>query len=105
MKNKLFLLLIILWGVAVSILSIYLWGTNKRLEKINALLLESLIASQQLTENASNAYETFGECITSQNTCNIQETGIKLQQLNKEKESINARILEIQDELRLLKNK
>lgn len=103
MKNKLFLILIILWGVATTILSIYLWGTNERLKRINSLLLESLIASQQLTENASNAYKIFGDCITNPNTCNAQETQAQLRSLNEEKEEINLRILKIQNELGKLK--
>ena len=98
-KNKLLIFIIIVWGIAASFSSVYLWQSNRKLEKINTLLLESLISANDLVKNASNAYTVFGECVTNQNTCNIKEAGKRLQQLNEEKEEINQTISEIQSKL------
>ena len=82
---------------------IILWRANQRLERINALLLDTVIESNNLTNNANEAYKVFGRCMTNQTTCNLKEAGEKLRGLNEEKETINKRISEIQLKLQELK--
>ncbi|OGM61504.1 hypothetical protein A2961_04115 [Candidatus Woesebacteria bacterium RIFCSPLOWO2_01_FULL_39_21] len=100
---KLLVTVLVAWAVLSSVLLLNLWKRNQKLERITALLVKSLIVSQQLANNASNAYTTFGDCVTNPNTCNAQDTQLKLRKLNEDKEKINLQILKIQDELGELK--
>ena len=95
--------LLICWAIIGSVLVVILWRTNQRLERINALLLDTVTESNNLANNASEAYKIFGDCMTNQTTCKFQDVGAKLRQLNEDKEIINGRLSEIQVKLRKLK--
>ena len=101
--NKLSFYLVCGWAIAASILVALLWKNNQKLEKVNSLLFDTVIESNNLANNASEAYKVFGGCMTNQTICNLKETGEKLRGLNDEKEAINQRILEIQLKLQELK--
>ena len=95
--------LLICWAIIGSVLVVILWRTNQRTERINALLLDTVTESNNLANNASEAYKIFGDCMTNQTTCKFQDVGAKLRQLNEDKEIINGRLSEIQVKLRKLK--
>jgi len=102
-KNKLLIILLIAWSILASGFSYYSWNNNQRLKTINNSLLESLIEANNLAKNASTAYKVFGECVANQNTCDKNATENSLLELNEEKVRIEARIIEIQKKIRLLK--
>lgn len=101
--NRLPFYLLICWAIIGSALTVILWRTNQRLEKVNALLLNTVIESNNLANNASEAYKVFGECVSNQSVCNFDENSQELRRLNEEKEAINERISKIQLKLRELK--
>jgi|SRR3989344_7518486 len=101
--NRLSFNLLIYWAIIGGVLVVILWRANQRLERINALLLDTVTESNKLANNASEAYKIFGDCMTNQTTCNFEETSEKLRGLNEEKEAINKRISGIQLKLQELK--
>lgn len=56
---------------------------------------DSLITSNDLINNCSEAYKSFGACVTNLDSCNLAESASKLDQLNQEKESINLKLKDL----------
>lgn len=105
-------LILIAFIVFLTVLSAYLWKENQSLKtkmpyyessrKALGLCIESLSASNDMINNCSSAYREIGVCIKNPNTCNAEDSAIRLKQLNEEKDEINNRFLEQSKELKLL---
>src|SRR3989304_10260896 len=98
MKNnryKLFLGLIILWGVIATISSVLLWRDNQRLKNLNELLLIGIITARDFAKNANDAYRILGECVADYDKCDSQDTKNTLIRLDDEKDKINLELQKI----------
>ncbi|PIR42702.1 hypothetical protein CO058_00585 [candidate division WWE3 bacterium CG_4_9_14_0_2_um_filter_35_11] len=101
MIKKLTLMALIIWSVLVT----YLYFTTPEKTSTNKKQMEICVnaidTSNKLLNNCSEAYTTFGDCVSSTN-CDVETTQQKLSDLNTQKIELEKEIQELTKQL--LKN-
>jgi hypothetical protein len=100
-RRNLIIILIVLWGLLVSGLSIYLWRVNQRLEARNQLLFRGIKDSRDFAKNSNDSYRMLGECVADYSKCDPNETKSKLLKLRDEKDKIWSRLQELDQQLQI----
>ena len=81
MSKKIFIVVLILWSIATTTTSLYLW-------RINRVLVETVITARDFAENSNTSLELLGTCVGNYDTCDAKETKSKLLKLRDEKDKI-----------------
>jgi peptidoglycan hydrolase CwlO-like protein len=100
--NKILFIALVICAVVTTISSITLYqskGSNNVTTEALNVCVESLKESNNLINNCSAAYDTFGSCVSNTGSCDYEQTQQELQTMNEEKNRIQNRINQLTQEL------
>ena len=88
-----FIILIVLWGLLATGLSIYLWKENRRLKDVQGILSESNEVHKRLVANEYESYQTINDCfVVQKGLCDPEDFKSKLQSLGDEADGLYEQI-------------
>ena len=101
-KRNLIIILIV-WGLLVSGLSVYHWSENQRLTEVNNTLSKSNEAHKKLVENEYKSYKAINDCfVVQKGLCNPENFKNSLQTLGDEADGLYDQISAFNQQLQRL---
>ncbi|KKR71500.1 MAG: hypothetical protein UU14_C0026G0010 [Candidatus Roizmanbacteria bacterium GW2011_GWB1_40_7] len=101
-KRNLIIILIVLWGLLASGLSLYLWGENQRIREVNDTLSKSNEVHKKLVENEYKSYQAINDCfVLNKGLCNPEDFKSKLQALGDEADGLYDQISAFERQLKI----
>lgn len=100
-KTNLIIILIVLWGLLATGLSIYLWNENQGLKETNSILSKSIGVHKKLVGNEYKSYQAINDCfVVQKGLCNPEDFKSKLQALGDEADELYHQISAFEQQLR-----
>lgn len=90
--NKILIIILIIWAIAATSASLYLWKTNQ-------LLFGAMMTSRDFAKNTNESYKTLGECVADYSKCNPQEVKSKLLMLQNENDKVWSQLQKYDQQL------
>ena len=102
-KRNLIIILIVLWGLLASGMSLYLWNENQRIKEVNSTLSESNEVHKRLVGNEYKSYQAINECfVLKKGLCDPEDFKNRLQTLGDEADGLYDQVSAFNQQLQRL---
>lgn len=99
-----FIILIVLWGVLATGLSLYLWIENQRIKEVDDTLSKSNEVLKKLVANEYKSYTVINDCfVVQKGLCNPEDFKGRLQVLGDEADELYDQLTAFNQQLQTLK--
>ena len=103
-RRNLIIILIVLWGLLISGLSLYLWRENRKLREVNDTLSKSNEVHKRLVANEYESYQAINDCfVVKKGLCDPEDFKNRLQALGDEADGLYDQISAFNQQLKVQK--